>query len=320
MSPDVQVALVTGGIMGIGYHVAGSLAKLGYHVIIADRAADKKEETLQQMAKEYGGTIKVDVEFLDLSSLASVGEFAESFLKRYKKLDVLVCNAGIAAASAPTDPDKQLTKDGVNVLYQINFLGHFQLILSLMPLLQQAKGRVVQMSSSFHRTGEPAHLALVRKVNDPYVGFYGFTKLTQIALSFELTRRFGETGVAFHAVNPGGVASTLWHAYPAWQRCILHSVLINTATAAKVAVHACTTEEGTPPMATKYWNSYRGSSLCSTFEYWSPCGASWNFVLTDPSPAARDPAFQAKLWEESLAALTSAGIVVTPEGRIVIAQ
>eukprot|EP00439_Symbiodinium_sp_Y106_P016881 s7920_g2.t1 len=126
-SAGAPIAIVTGGNTGIGYYTAGQLASAGYAVVIGCRSA--------------GGDV-INRQ-LDLSSFASVLKFAEDVKGMDGDLTLLVCNAGLNSASAEQEPSRQLSSDGVDKLYQTNYLSHFLLTLLLLPLLRRAKGRVI---------------------------------------------------------------------------------------------------------------------------------------------------------------------------------
>mmetsp|Transcript_82077 Transcript_82077/g.211511 ORF Transcript_82077/g.211511 Transcript_82077/m.211511 type:complete len:133 (+) Transcript_82077:2-400(+) len=123
-------------------------------------------------------------------------------------------------------------------------------------------------------------------------------------------RRFKECGVAFHCVNPGGVASDIWRNYPAWQQRLFNALLIAPETAARTVVQASVSEEGAHPAEPMYWNGYMGASRSPLFEYWSPLAAGDNLVPSEPSEDARDPDLAAQVWDDALDAFKTAGIAI----------
>lgn len=308
---DGPLAVVTGANTGVGFHVAGLLAKGGYNVILACRSEERAQEAIGRLHQLYGPDVKVQFKKLDLASFSSVCSFAADMSSsgHTAGLQLLVCNAGLNSASVSHAPEEQLTSDGVDVLYQTNFLSHFLLIDLLIPMLRTARGRVVSITSIVHRSADTSHLSLVRKVRDPYLSLYGFSKLAQIAIGFELHRRCPE--VAFHCVNPGGVASDIWRNYPAWQRWAFPIVLARPERVAGTVVQACIFEEGAAPAPPKHLNGYMGASRLSIFEYWSPWSAGKRLVPSEPSDDARNSEFARQLWDESCAALHAAGFQVS---------
>eukprot|EP00927_Polykrikos_kofoidii_P049463 TRINITY_DN43506_c0_g1_i1.p1 TRINITY_DN43506_c0_g1~~TRINITY_DN43506_c0_g1_i1.p1 ORF type:complete len:361 (+),score=47.97 TRINITY_DN43506_c0_g1_i1:56-1084(+) len=305
------LAVVTGANTGIGFHVAKQLVERSFHVILACRDVGKAEKTVSELQRLFGEGATVELQQIDLSRLASVRAFSDCLGKQHQKLDLLVCNAGINAASAPQELPAQLTEDGVDVVYQTNFVSHFLLTLLLLPQLRAARGRVVSVSSVMHRGASLADVSFTRRRREPYVSLYGLSKLAQIVMGAELYRRLGkDANVAFHAVNPGGVASDIWRNYPGWQRWLFGIVLASPETAASTVVEACTCEEGQAPCQPKYWNGYRGAGHLSVFEYWSPLAARQSLVPSDPSHEAMDVEIAKRIWDESMEVFRAAGISV----------
>merc|ERR1739848_232176 len=94
-------------------------------------------------------------------------------------------------------------------------------------------------------------------------------------------------------------------------------IMISSELAARAVVQACVCEEGKVPSTPKYWNGYFGAARLTAFEYWSPLGgARQTSVASAPSVLACDLAFGTSLWEQSLAAVRTAGVEVTPDGVI----
>ncbi|HEY4463887.1 MAG TPA: SDR family NAD(P)-dependent oxidoreductase, partial [Streptosporangiaceae bacterium] len=111
--------LVTGGNTGIGRAAARDFAQRGGRVFVAARSREKGEAAVASIVAETGNQ---DVTFLhlDLADLASVRHCAEEFLARGEPLHVLLNNAGVAG-------QRGLTRDGFEVTFGVNHLGHFAL-------------------------------------------------------------------------------------------------------------------------------------------------------------------------------------------------
>lgn len=117
-----QIIIVTGANSGCGLETSRQLVKQGATVILACRNIERGETA----AKDVGG---VFVAPLDLASLDSIRDFVKAFEAKYDRLDVLVNNAGIMACPFGK------TKDGFEMQFGCNHLGHFLLMNSLTPLL-----------------------------------------------------------------------------------------------------------------------------------------------------------------------------------------
>jgi len=174
-----KVALVTGGNSGIGYETVKSLASKGAEVIMACRSQAKCTEAASMIKG------KVSTMLVDMSSMKSVGEFSKEFLKRYKRLDIFVQNAGIGVFD-----DHTITPEGVELIFATNFLGHFKMHLAFEKLLETTAKltgdvRIVLVSSAASFDAIPevgVHLNL-KDLNDKSkssgVKAYGQSKLAQ---------------------------------------------------------------------------------------------------------------------------------------------
>ncbi|CAG8515405.1 1999_t:CDS:2 [Cetraspora pellucida] len=188
--PDLsgKVAIVTGGNNGIGFITVRELARKNAHVFIASRNKEKGESAVEQIKKE---TKNNAVEFLqlDLQSLNSVKNAAETFLARNLPLHILVNNAGIMATPFET------TEDGIQDQFGVNHLGHFLFTILLLPTIKvSAPSRIVNVSSLVHNRAKGIDFD---KLNDPnaYTPFerYYQAKLANILFTTELAKRLTET-------------------------------------------------------------------------------------------------------------------------------
>src|SRR5687768_7848315 len=115
-----QVVLITGGASGLGQETARALAEKDAHVILTARATAKGEPVAAEI-RDTTGNQKVEVEELELGSLASIRAFAKRFLARHPSLNVLINNAGVMACPFGK------TSDGFELQFGTNHLGHFLL-------------------------------------------------------------------------------------------------------------------------------------------------------------------------------------------------
>ncbi len=207
--PDLagKVILVTGGNSGLGYESVKAFAAKGAEVILASRSTEKGEEARTKILKDHPqGNIKVMA--LDLGDLESVRGFASAYKKSFKKLDVLLNNAGIMM------PPYFTTKDGFEGQFGTNHLGHFALTGLLMDLLLKTKGaRIVNVSSGAHKNGEMDFSNLQFENGKDYspMKAYGRSKLSNLLFTYELQRKLEaaqkETIVA--AAHPGVALTNL---------------------------------------------------------------------------------------------------------------
>jgi NAD(P)-dependent dehydrogenase (short-subunit alcohol dehydrogenase family) len=145
--------IVTGASAGIGIETARALAKAGARVVLGVRNLEKAEPVAKDI-RESTKNPNVEVEKLDVASLASVNEFVKRYLEKKIPLHILVNNAGISAAS------KSYTVDGFENNFGTNHIGHFALTIGLIPALIEGykqsgkKSRVINVSSIAHAVSD----------------------------------------------------------------------------------------------------------------------------------------------------------------------
>ncbi len=185
--PDLKgkIIVVTGGNSGLGYESVKAFAGKGAEVIMASRTVEKGETAKVEILKAIPEG-KIKVMQLDLGDLESVRNFASAFKKNYKKLDVLLNNAGIMMTPYFT------TKDGFEGQLGTNHLGHFALTGLLMDLLLQTPGaRIVNVSSAAHKRGVMDFNNLQFENGKAYttMNAYGRSKLSNLLFTYELQRK-----------------------------------------------------------------------------------------------------------------------------------
>ncbi|MBO0346159.1 SDR family NAD(P)-dependent oxidoreductase [Roseibium sp. CAU 1637] len=145
-----RVAVVTGASRGIGYQLAKELGKRGAHVFALAKTVGGLEDLDDEIRAAGGTATLVPVDVTDFDALDRLGA---AIFERFKKLDILVGNAGILGTLAPTGHIKP--KDFEKVM-ATNVTANFRLIRSLDPLLRQSEaGRAVFMTSAQARDRVP---------------------------------------------------------------------------------------------------------------------------------------------------------------------
>ena len=202
--------LVTGGNAGIGYFVAEQLAATGAVVVLGSRDGAKAEAAMAAIRSRVPGAHLryLPLDLADLSSLKSVADGLD-----LGHLDAVVHNAGVAL----DDPPRRETRDGHELMFGTNHLGHFALTQHLAPLLSAAPaGRIVTVGS-FAARSERLDLDDVQSLGDYRPKqTYGRSKLAQMSFGFALDRRLRAVGSTVLSVvaHPGGALDSLTPSRP----------------------------------------------------------------------------------------------------------
>jgi retinol dehydrogenase 12 len=204
-----RTVVVTGGNTGIGKATALALAREGWRVYVAARSAAKGEAAVSAI-KAATGSSSVFFLGLDLADLASVRAGADAFLARGEPLHVLINNAGVGGR-------RGLTKQGFELMFGVNHLGHFLLTRLLLSRLRESTpARVVTVSSDAHYQARGIDFDALRRPARGITGLpeYAVSKLCNVLFSQELARRTAGSGVHTYALHPGVVASDIWRRVP----------------------------------------------------------------------------------------------------------
>ncbi|XP_063233742.1 retinol dehydrogenase 12-like isoform X1 [Bacillus rossius redtenbacheri] len=244
-----KVFIVTGANSGIGKETARGLVKRKARVIMACRDLSSARNAIEDIRHETSSGELIPIH-LDLSSLMSVREFVSEVLKEFPKIHVLINNAGVYI---PVEKNCK-TKEGFEIHFGVNHLGHFLLTNLLIPRLREsAPARVVTVSSTLHERGRI-------ELDDPR-GERGFpagggrhnpgycnSKLANVLFTRELARRLQGSGVDAHVLCPGFTYTGLFRHTPVrWYHYVLVApvalyALRTAAQGAETVLH-CATEE-----------------------------------------------------------------------------
>jgi NAD(P)-dependent dehydrogenase (short-subunit alcohol dehydrogenase family) len=209
---------ITGANSGVGYSAAVELARRGAVVVLACRDRARGEAALAQLRVDARGPESAagvaELVELDLASLDSVRAVAEAELAREEPLHGLINNAGVMAP-----PKRQVTKDGFEVQFGTNVLGHFALTCRLMPALLLGRAsiledapRVVTLASIAHKRGRLNFDDLQSERRYSPMAAYAQSKLGDLMFAFELDRRLRAAHVAVVSIgcHPGVAQSNLF--------------------------------------------------------------------------------------------------------------
>jgi len=196
--------VVTGSYSGVGLETVRALASAGATVTIACRDLQKAQNTAAELNSECGQQ-RVIAAQLDLGSLASIKAFTEHYLSEHNTLELLINNGAIMACPY------ELTVDGFESQFGVNYIGHFALTRQLLPALIAAQSaRVVCLSSTGHFLSPVVFedIGFEQREYDPWQS-YGQSKTACSLLAVALQDRYKQQGIEAFAVHPGGIMTTL---------------------------------------------------------------------------------------------------------------
>src|SRR5580700_90487 len=272
MGPESgRTFLVTGGNTGIGLATAMELARRGGRVYVACRSEARGSDAVAAIVAETGNA-EVSYLPLDLADLASVRACADEFLATGQPLHVLVNNAGLGGRAG-------VTRDGFEMLFGVNHLGHFAFTTALLDrLVASAPARVVTVSSDSHYQAKGIDFTALRRPTRGIAGLhsYAVSKLCNVLFSQELARRLDGTGVTTYALHPGVVASDIWRKIPWPARRLLTRRMLTVEEGARTSLYCATAPE----------------LAASSGRYYDKCAE------REPSPVATADLGK-QLWEQS---------------------
>jgi NAD(P)-dependent dehydrogenase (short-subunit alcohol dehydrogenase family) len=203
-----RVAVITGANTGLGFESASALAAKGAHVVLAVRNLDKAKDAAALMTKGNPGA-DVTLQKLDLTSLDSIRAATDQLRLDHDRIDLLINNAGVMVTPKAT------TKDGFELQFGTNHLGHFAFTgLLLDRLLPVTGSRVVTVSSMGHRIGRIRFDDLQSDHSYNRVRAYAQSKLANLLFTYELQLRLKGTNTIAVAAHPGSSKSELTRNVP----------------------------------------------------------------------------------------------------------
>ena len=212
------VALITGANIGIGRVTALRLAQAGFTVFLAGRSAQRTQAVIDEIHASTKTSNKAFFLPLQLDDLNSVRECAALFLARQLPLHLLVNNAGLAG-------NKGQTRQGFEMAFGVNHLGHFLLTQLLLDTLKaSAPSRLVTVASRAHLMAYqgldwPALQQATRSLTGTRE--YGVSKLANILFSAHLAKVLEGSGVSTYSLHPGVVDTEVWRELPGFLRPLL---------------------------------------------------------------------------------------------------
>lgn len=196
-----KTTVLTGATSGIGSETALALAKKGHALYLLVRDTNKGEELKTNLITESGNK-DIHIVKCDLADMASVVAAADELNAKLFNINVLINNAG------GVFDQYKLSKDGVELTFASNHLGHFLLTNRLMPLLEKGHARIINLSSEAHKMGKPDFDNLQKQEGYSAMKAYGTAKLFNIYFTKSLAEKYAAKGITAYAVHPGIVSTS----------------------------------------------------------------------------------------------------------------
>lgn len=185
-------AVVTGAAQGIGFSIARRLVASGATVSLWDR----DEETLLSASRQLRSAPITSTRVVDVADEASVQAATEGTLKEHGKIDILVCNAGVAG---PNHVTWEYPADDWKRVIDINLLGVFLCCRAVVPqMLSQGYGRVVNVAS------------IAGKEGNPNASAYSASKAGVIALTKSLGKETANRNIAVNCITPAAARTRIF--------------------------------------------------------------------------------------------------------------
>lgn len=214
--PDLtgRLAVVTGASDGIGAVIASRLAAAGAEVIMPVRNQAKGDAAALRIRAAVDGA-RVSTRPLDLSSLSSVMSLTAALVAEGRAINILINNAGVMQP-----PTRQVTRDGFELQWGTNHLGHFALTLGLLPLLREGRARVTHQTSVAARKGDMNWGDLNYEQSYDVMKAYAGSKIAVGLFARELDARSRANGwgISSNLSHPGISPTNLLAAQPAMGR------------------------------------------------------------------------------------------------------
>jgi NAD(P)-dependent dehydrogenase (short-subunit alcohol dehydrogenase family) len=202
-----KICLVTGANAGIGHAISLGLAKMGATVIMVCRDKSRGETALTEI-KEKSNNSAIYLFIADLSSQSSIRHLVADFKMKFRKLDVLINNAGVITQN------RTLTIDGLETQFAINHLAPFLLTELLLDSLKSSdSARIINISSNTHKNVSLDFDDLQSEQSFVPREVYARTKLCNILFTYELARELKGTHISANCVHPGVITTNLLREY-----------------------------------------------------------------------------------------------------------
>lgn len=189
---EKKIIIVTGASRGIGKEIAKTLAKEGHTVIANYNKSEKEAQKLKEELKKENK--EIEIYKADISKEEEIKKMVEYTIKKYKKIDILINNAGIDKIQLSTE----VTKKDWDEIINTNLYGTFYITQQVTKnMIQNKKGKIINISSIWGQIG--ASMEVVYSISK--AGVDGLTKA--------LAKELGPSGIQVNSIAPGFIKTEM---------------------------------------------------------------------------------------------------------------
>lgn len=194
-----KVVLITGASKGIGSQIARKFASEGYDVFINYNNSKEDAFNLMKELKDKYEDQNIEIYKADVSIRSEVKEMINSIVSKYKKIDVLVNNAGISNTKIFND----VTEDEIRKIIDINLIGTFNVTQEVLNscMINNKKGNIINISSIWGLCGASMEV------------IYSMTKAGIIGMTKSLAKELGPSNIRVNAIAPGWIETDMTNKY-----------------------------------------------------------------------------------------------------------
>jgi NAD(P)-dependent dehydrogenase (short-subunit alcohol dehydrogenase family) len=211
-----RTVIITGANRGLGYQTALSLAKNGFEIIMACRNIQASKQAQSELI-QISNNVNIHLLELDISNSNSIKAFVTLFHQKFKKINILINNAGIISRY------QQKTIDGFDLVIGTNYLGLYLLTKLLLPYFESnADNRIINFTSSIYPMGKYNF----SKINSyKWIKAYAVSKYLILLFTFKLAEYLQPRNITVNAVDPGIVRTKIMFTNK-WYDSIINFILI----------------------------------------------------------------------------------------------
>jgi retinol dehydrogenase 12 len=226
-----KTVLITGATSGIGLQTALQLAPLRPRIVFTYRDEVKMEHTLRLLG-QYLPSEQIIPMYCRMDSLASVRDFAKTFISEHNRLDVLINNAGLWQTR------REVSSDGIELTWAVNHLAPFLMTNLLLPVIKQsAPARIINVASESHRNAMLDFEDPECSRSFPMMKAYSQSKLANLLFTLKLAVELNGSGVTANALHPGVVNTPIFNPMNPLMLALFKPFTISPAKGAATSVY-----------------------------------------------------------------------------------